>query len=129
MKKVIKPVYYCDFCNKKGLSKHAMSVHQNNCFHNPINKRACLDCIFLDEVEIKYNYKIQTSVDDIYSTEKITKGFICRKLDKLIYHVIAEFKKLPEKYPETFENQCPMPLECEHQFTGIDYYNEFEREL
>lgn len=42
MKKVIKPVYYCDHCNKRGLSASAMTKHEKYCTANP--NRQCRLC-------------------------------------------------------------------------------------
>lgn len=42
MKTVIKNVYYCDFCNKRGLSKPMMARHEHRCTRNP--NRECFMC-------------------------------------------------------------------------------------
>ena len=46
MKTIIKPVYYCDFCKKKGLSKWHMIRHEKKCTGNP--KRICGVCGGID---------------------------------------------------------------------------------
>lgn len=46
MKIVIKPVYYCDHCKKRSLSKHHMRKHENGCTLNP--KRICKLCDCID---------------------------------------------------------------------------------
>jgi len=38
MKELLKKVYYCDFCKKKGMSKHHMSKHEMSCTMNPNRK-------------------------------------------------------------------------------------------
>lgn len=43
MKIVKKDVYYCDHCNKRGLSKGAMNTHEKHCTANP--DRECRMCI------------------------------------------------------------------------------------
>jgi hypothetical protein len=47
MKIKTKPVYYCDYCKKHGLSKPAMAHHEAICKRNPDNFRPCLDCVNL----------------------------------------------------------------------------------
>ena len=46
MKIITKPVYYCDFCKKKGLSKGHMIKHENHCTGNP--NRICRICDGID---------------------------------------------------------------------------------
>ena len=84
-----------------------------------------MDCIFLEEIKIDYTVEYQTAVDYFNYKDKSTTGFKCTKLDKVIYHVKAELKRLPEKWPETFENQEPMPKECKDAKTNNEYYDEF----
>jgi len=52
MKTKTKQVYYCDHCNKHGLSSHMMKYHEKICTKNPKNFRPCFDCIFLTKKEI-----------------------------------------------------------------------------
>ena len=42
MKIIIKKVYYCEFCKKKGLSSGHMHSHEKHCTANP--KRDCRMC-------------------------------------------------------------------------------------
>ena len=42
MRTVLKKVYYCDFCKKKGLSASSISKHEKHCTLNP--KRECRLC-------------------------------------------------------------------------------------
>ena len=44
MKIKSKQVYYCDHCNKNGLSKHKMLEHENQCTKNPVNFHPCFFC-------------------------------------------------------------------------------------
>lgn len=39
MRTLQKTVYYCDYCRKHGLSRHAMEMHERVCTVNP--KRVC----------------------------------------------------------------------------------------
>ena len=126
MKKINKIVYYCDYCNKHGLSASSMTVHERKCMSNPENIRACLNCIFLEEVEIPYTREYGNGVDDTNYEDKVATGFKCLKLNKYIYHVRAEVKDLHKKWPETFKGQEPMPKECEHTYNTFDYWNDFK---
>lgn len=111
-------VYQCDFCKKKLFRKHAMLSHENWCNQNPKNWRACEGCKFIEEIKIDYFIPYLNGDDGCKTLS--TSGFKCNKLDKILYSFKAEKKKLPERYPETFENQEPMPNSCKH-FTLHDY--------
>lgn len=102
-------VYKCEFCKKTLFRKHAMIRHEKFCESNPENSKACSGCMFLEEETIehvRYNH---------YGSESITSStsFKCVKKDILVYPTKVERLGLPEKYPETFEDQIPMPKECE----------------
>ena len=49
MKVVIKPVYYCDFCNKRYLAKWAINKHEKHCVKNP--NRKCRMCEYVRDYE------------------------------------------------------------------------------
>lgn len=113
-------VYICEHCKKKMFVKGAMERHEKWCYSNPDNFKACSACMYLEEIEIFYdvnrdslghNYGV---IHDAYTETKKAKGFHCKKLDKILYPLKVEKKGLPEKYPETFDKQEPMPKECEH---------------
>lgn len=107
MKTITKPVYYCEHCKKHGLSKHAMEHHEQFCNKNPINKRACYGCLNLKEEKIEHmayeGYGGGWSI-----------GFHCSILKLDLYPVVVERKGLPTKYPDTFVEQEPFKLNCEH---------------
>lgn len=106
-------VYYCDHCKKKLLRKKAMEHHEKYCASNPDNRRACEGCEHLEETTVEVEYG-----DDYYTNEPVirrVKAFRCKKLDKMLYPIKAEQRRLPERYPWTFENQEPMPRTCEHR--------------
>ena len=74
MKTVKKNVYYCDFCNKRGLSAGHMRAHEKHCTANP--NRSCRICGsgFRDPIsseDFKARYKI-------IETEK--NGFVSFKI-------------------------------------------------
>lgn len=124
MKKVLKPVYYCNHCKKHGLSASHITTHEKKCWSNPDNIRPCMDCIHLEETKVEY--KKDTGMG--FDVKMSAVSFKCKKLDKLIYHVKAEFKNLPQRFPETFIGQEPMPKKCEHQITHNDdfFENKFD---
>lgn len=109
-------VYICDHCKKKLFRKHAMVNHELLCDKNPINKKACFGCIYLDTEEIE----VQTGSDYDGEPNYRTSGcFNCKKLEKLMYSWNAEKRGLPNAYPEDFEEQKNMPNECRH-FSSYD---------
>lgn len=107
-------IYVCDFCKNKSFRKHSMIKHEEFCASNPKNFKACSGCTHLKEIEILYYVPRYDNNGDVYDEEKKTKGFECTKLDKILYPLKVEKLKLNEKYPETFEEQEPMPKECKY---------------
>lgn len=107
MKESIKTVFQCDFCDKRLFRKNAMVSHEFVCSQNPINKDACLNCSFCQEIEKEIYY------DSYYGERSRTvKSFKCTKLDKVMYPHKA--KMIEAKYPESFEDETVMPNECEY---------------
>lgn len=76
MKTKTKEVFYCEYCNKHGLSKSKMEYHEKVCWKNPLNYRPCFHCINLNkkETEIYGNYyngsEWTRKVDLLYCIEK-----------------------------------------------------------
>lgn len=103
-------VYRCDHCKKKMFRKGAMERHEKLCDSNPENYKACSDCCFLQETTVEV---YSGTGSDGYTRD--VKAFRCTKLDKMLYPLKVEQKGLVEKYPDTFEEQDPMPKECEHK--------------
>jgi hypothetical protein len=105
MKSELKTVYTCDFCKKYSISKGAITRHQKKCSNNPINIVICIGggshCTNLEEIEVEG------------SMGYMIRAFHCKKLDITIYHPKAKIKGLLDKYKETFENQIPMPKDCD----------------
>lgn len=108
-------LYKCDFCKKKLQVKHAMAKHEKYCYGRPENQSMCTGCRHLEEIKVEY-----TTYDNAYDEDgprevtRTSKGYHCKKLDKLMYHIGAVKKGLVDKYPETFEGRERMPSECEH---------------
>ncbi len=106
-------VFKCDHCSKKMFRGHAMVNHEKWCTSNPKNFKACSGCSFLEETVNRYD----VDTHDGWYTRK-SKAFKCTKKDILVYPLKVEKKGLLEKYPETFEDQIPMPREC-NQFESM----------
>lgn len=109
-----KEVFYCEHCNKHGLSKSAMLRHEKFCSSNPLNQHACYTCKHLkhcegEDIEIHY----EGGGNILTRHEKGAQYFSCEKLNKTLYNIVALRKKLPEKYPEHFEGQELMPTNCD----------------
>lgn len=108
-------VYICDHCKKKLFTKRAMVTHEFGCTYNPANFAACIDCQFCKEVEKEYSDP--NDYDHDSDGVKQTKGFQCTKLDLKMYPFKVVKLGLLKKYPEQFEGEVQMPVECaEHEF-------------
>ena len=103
-------LYKCDFCGKKLFRKHAMSNHEEVCFNNPKNFKACMDCKFLEKIQIDAPWN--QGHPDYCSNEKQVSTFNCNKLDKMMFPFSIERKKLHIKY-DTYADQEPMPNQCD----------------
>lgn len=120
MRTIIKPVYYCEFCNHKCLAKWAMKRHELMCFNNPANKRPCFTCNFLTKKEANithYHY------DEIESIQKVN-DFYCSKKDVFLYTPKNEIKGNRHDLDEGNE---PMPKECDLYDDNIETFD-FERQ-
>lgn len=102
-------VYTCDHCKKKYFVRSACEKHEDFCDSNPKNLKACMGCIFLEETKVEYS--IDTCGGYGPDTRK-SNGFRCSQKNQLLYPLKVERLGLPDKYPETFEEQEPMPKEC-----------------
>lgn len=109
-----KTVYRCDFCSKKLFVKSAMVKHETYCSHNPVNHKACTLCKHISKTTYEY------SPGDDYSGEPVimtAAAFRCSALNKLVYPTKVERLGLVKQYPDQFEDQIPMPKECD-KFEG-----------
>lgn len=116
-----KTVFSCDFCNRKMFVKGAMTRHENICTKNPKNWSACIDCKFCEEKEEEFYYYSGNPMEDNETVRK-SKSFRCTHLNQAMYPFAAEKKKLPTRFPETFEGQIRMPNKCEHYKSDIEYH-------
>lgn len=109
-------LYQCEFCKKKYFRKHACENHEKFCPSNPDNFKACSGCVFLKEEKVEY----VVSNHDYHDQGRSSNGFRCSQKDQLLYPLKAERLKLPQRFPETFEDQEPMPKECDLCDYGLD---------
>jgi hypothetical protein len=103
-------IYQCEFCKKKLYKKYAMLKHEDLCNNNPKNFKACMDCKFLEKIQIDVHWIIGNPED--VENNKQVGVFKCNKLDKLMFPFSIEKKKLHERF-STYADQEPMPINCE----------------
>lgn len=117
-------IYKCDFCKKELKRKYAMELHEKLCNNNPENHKKCLSgCNYLETeiIDIDYEtYYDHENGEQQYKTERKTV-FKCTKLNKLMYPYSIEKKDLPNRFPNSYDMQEPMPKECD-EFNN-DIYN------
>ena len=90
--------------------KGACLWHEEHCYKNPQNKHACYkECRFLTDSTITIPL---TSYEYGAPDERKQKTKHCSFFNKTLISFRAAGKKLPEKYPETFEDAIKMPLVC-----------------
>lgn len=106
-------LYICEHCRKAYQVKPACEKHEQWCTKNPTNFVRCSGCTYLEERE--------KNLDEYYGDRtfyKTSKSFFCTKKNIEVYPVKVAKLKLPEKYPDDFENAERMPTECEYfEFT------------
>jgi hypothetical protein len=106
MKTKIKEVYYCEFCKKHGLLKHAMIRHESMCWGNPETDRPCFDC-----------QNMTKSTTEIFSDDGNGNGYVevfyCKAKDTFLYTPKNEVKK--NWFDLGNERNSPMPKQCDLQ--------------
>lgn len=117
-------IYKCDFCKKELKRKHAMEKHEKECLNNPINHRACILCTYL--VKEKKNVWFEnTAYHPDYGNEEGEYREVdvlkCDKLKKFMYPYSIEKRDIVERYPSTFEDQEPMPKQCDDFSYGFNF--------
>lgn len=117
-------IYICEHCGKKLFRKHSMVFHEQFCSSNPANKKACAGCIHLRETIVEVSVPDCSNDYDGPATRNVT-GFLCEKKNIMVYPLKVQRLGLTEKYPDTFENQEPMPKDCEL----AEYYSGYNHEL
>lgn len=88
-----------------------MEKHELYCLSNKENHVACLNCYNCSQTKIDLEFK---------DNGRQSNGFYCSHFDKCIYNEkMMKAKALLDKYPETFEDQMPMPKECQFKKTEL----------
>jgi len=120
-------LYCCGFCRKELKVKHAMAKHESNCVRNPKNIKPCMDCAFMEREERDVEFITSYHGFDgetMYQTKNVS-AFRCRKFEKTMFPFQIERKELHIKFPETYEDQEPMPNECAEWKYEFDEPNAF----
>ena len=102
-------LYKCEFCKKELKLKHAMEKHEKTCERSPDIEKACYECQHLESVEKMVWFEGYYGDD---GTEKKVNVFHCKKIDKLMFPYSIEKRDLHNRFPETYEDQEPMPNKC-----------------
>lgn len=114
MKTDVRTVYHCEHCNKISLNKGAMTLHEDKCKRNPVNRSYCIGCKHLTVEDIEYNDKPdKCDYDEFSPSVRPRRRFICDIDNKVMYHPkVRTFSK--EKRELIFSiSQKPMPNEVE----------------
>lgn len=109
-------IFRCDYCFKEMKRKHSMVNHELICDKNPNNQKACHFCKNLEVIEKEVFFEnpyYHPDYNDDDGEWKSVKVFRCILFDKLMYPYSIEKRGLPNKYPDTFDEQEPMPIVCE----------------
>ena len=121
MKTDVRTVYHCEHCNKISLNKGAMTLHEDKCKRNPVNRSYCIGCKHLTVEDIEYNDKPdKCDYDEFSPSVRPRRRFICDIDNKVMYHPkVRTFRK--EKRELIFSiSQKPMPNEVEE----CDYFED-----
>jgi len=109
MKELLKKVYYCEFCKKKGMRKHLIQSHEQICWGNPAARPACADCQHLTSEQFERERYHPTG--DVTYTKGIPTPW-CKLYNKQIHTPSAEYKGVTERYADDFQDSEVMPMEC-----------------
>ncbi len=97
-----------------------MEKQESHCLANPENQNARIGCSQCQSVKIDLEFK-----DD----SRTSNGFFCHYYGVHVYPKIVEAKGLLEKYPETFEDQIPMPKTCEFRTSISLLFGDFDKDI
>jgi hypothetical protein len=117
MKKVIKPVYYCEHCKRHMLSASSMSVHERFCKKAPNNTHKCFDWC----VNLQRGRKIN------HGNFNIEVDFVCAVSGLSMYSFKLE-RRIQLGDRREIGDMVRMPLECKdfQRMTDNDIDNRFE---
>lgn len=114
MKTDVRTVYHCAHCNKISLNKGAMTLHEDKCKRNPVNRSYCIGCKHLTVEDIEYNDKPdECDYDEFAPSVRPRRRFICDIDNKVMYHPkVRTFSKKKRELIFSI-SQKPMPNEVE----------------
>ena len=114
MKTDVRTVYHCEHCNKISLNKGAMTLHEDKCKRNPVNRSYCIGCKPLTVEDIEYNDKPdECDYDEFTPSVRPRRRFICDIDNKVMYHPkVRTFSKKKRELIFSI-SQKPMPNEVE----------------
>ena len=114
MKTDVRTVYHCEHCNKISLNKGAMTLHEDKCKRNPVNRSYCIGCKHLTVEDIEYNDKPdECDYDEFTPSVRPRRRFICDIDNKVMYHPkVRTFSKIKKELIFII-SQKPMPNEVE----------------
>lgn len=114
MKTDVRTVYHCEHCNKISLNKGAMTLHEDKCKRNPVNRSYCIGCKHLTVEDIEYNDKPdECDYDEFAPSVRLRRRFICDIDNKVMYHPkVRTFSKKKRELIFSI-SQKPMPNEVE----------------
>lgn len=114
MKTDVRTVYHCEHCNKISLNKGAMTLHEDKCKRNPVNRSYCIGCKHLTVEDIEYNDKPdECDYDEFAPSVRPRRRFICDIDNKVMYHPkVRTFSKKKRELIFSI-SQKPMPNEVE----------------
>lgn len=106
-----KPVYYCEHCNKHGLSKGSMRKHERVCKRNPDNYHPCYGCKHF-EIVTETNEQHYEGGGEIHTRDITERYAYCHLKKCQVHNRIAELKGYLEQFPKSFDGSVLMPKEC-----------------
>lgn len=114
MKTDVRTVHHCEHCNKISLNKGAMTLHEDKCKRNPVNRSYCIGCKHLTVEDIEYNDKPdECDYDEFAPSVRPRRRFICDIDNKVMYHPkVRTFSKKKRELIFSI-SQKPMPNEVE----------------
>ena len=109
MKTDVRTVYHCEHCNKISLNKGAMTLHEDKCKRNPVNRSYCIGCKHLTVEDIEYNDKPdECDYDEFAPSVRPRRRFICDIDNKVMYH--PKVRTFSKKKRELIFSISPKPM-------------------
>lgn len=108
MKTALIKIFSCDYCPAYYKREHFAKQHEAKCQKNPVNDRACFDCVYAEKRKVEAYSNIG---DHTFKMEVV----FCKKKEVGIYPPSIEHKGNAVELTD-YTND-PMPIECDDQFT------------